>query len=161
MLEEHISRQEPPFSNFPDEHKPLVAKLAHERSVLSLMWQVDLKNLIHELSDKTLAMLSKHIHHELLPTLDDEDDRALATSTAAALPLSLVENVIDEVLVRKNYGLEAPLGVRLPAAVSVWRWEVRNEYWDWLPKNSREKAESRQAERSQVSFLLCNTYDEL
>ena len=106
-------------------------------------------------------MLSKHIHHELLPTLDDEDDKALATSTAAALPLSLVEKVIDEVLVRKNYGLEAPLGVRLPAAVSVWRWEVRNEYWDWLPKNSREKAESRQAERSQVSFLLCNTYDEL
>ena len=49
MLEEHISRQEPPFSNFPDEHKPLVAKLAHERSVLSLMWQFDLKNLIHEL----------------------------------------------------------------------------------------------------------------
>jgi len=106
-------------------------------------------------------MLSKHIHHELLPTLDDEDDKDLAASTAAALPLSLVEKVIDEVLVRKNYGLDAPLGVRLPAAVSVWRWEVRSEHWDWLPKNSREKAELRQAERIQVSRLLGNAYDEL
>jgi len=106
-------------------------------------------------------MLSKHIHHELLPTLDDEEDEGLAKSTAAALPLSLVEKVIDEVLIRKNYGLEAPLGVRLPAAVSVWRWEVRSEHWDWLPKNSREKAESRQAERSQVSLLLDNICDEL
>lgn len=35
MLEEHISKQEPPFPTFPDEHKPLVAKLAHERSVVS------------------------------------------------------------------------------------------------------------------------------
>jgi chromatin assembly factor 1 subunit A len=124
------------------------------------MWQFDLKISFTNFSDKTLAMLSKHIHHELLPTIDDEEDEDLSRSTAAALPLSLVEKVIDEVLVRKNYGLEAPLGVRLPAAVSVWRWEVRSEHWDWLPKNSREKAESRQAERSQVSLLLGNTYDE-
>jgi len=107
-----------------------------------------------------LAVLSKHIHHELLPTLDDEEDEGLAKSTAAALPLSLVEKVIDEVLIRKNYGLDAPSGVRQPAAVSVWRWEVRSEHWDWLPKNSREKAESRQAERSQVSLPLSTISDE-
>ena len=79
----------------------------------------------------------------------------------AALPISLIEKSIDEILVRRNYGLEAPLGVKLPAAVSVWRWEVRSEYWDWLPKNSREKAESRQAERTQVSVFLLDTYGEL
>jgi chromatin assembly factor 1 subunit A len=80
---------------------------------------------------------------------------------SAALPISLIEKAIDEILVRRNYGLEAPLGVKLPPAVTVWRWEVRSEHWDWLPKNSREKAESRQLERTQVSVLLVSTYDEL
>jgi len=31
MLEERIRKQEPPLTNFPEQHKPLVAKLAHER----------------------------------------------------------------------------------------------------------------------------------
>ena len=109
-------------------------------------------------SDKTLPTLSKHIHHELLPTLDDDEAKEFATSMSAALPINLIEKSIDEILVRRNYGLEAPLGVKLPAAVSVWRWEVRSEYWDWLPKNSREKAESRQAERTQVSVFLLSTH---
>ena len=95
-------------------------------------------------------MLAKHIHHELLPTLDDEERPA--SVIAAALPLTAVEDAIKSVLVRNNYGLEAPLGVRLPAALSVWRWEVRSEYLDWLPKNSREKAEARLIDRIQVIF---------
>jgi len=95
-------------------------------------------------------MLAKHIHHELLPTLDDEERPA--SVIAAALPLTAVEDAIKSVLVRNNYGLEAPLGVRLPAALSVWRWEVRSEYLDWLPKNSREKAEARLTDRIQVIF---------
>jgi chromatin assembly factor 1 subunit A len=44
MLEERISKQEPPFASFPNEHKPLVAKLAHERSVLSVMLLVASKS---------------------------------------------------------------------------------------------------------------------
>jgi len=95
-------------------------------------------------------MLAKHIHHELLSTLDDEEKSASAIT--AALPLTVVEEAIKSVLIRNNYGLEAPLGVKLPAALSVWRWEVRSEYLDWLPKNSREKAEARLAERTQVRF---------
>ena len=39
--------------------------------------------------------------------------------------LSLVENAIKADLMRNTYGLYAPLGVKIPAAVGVWRWEVR------------------------------------
>ena len=95
--------------------------------------------------------MSKHIHQELLPTFDEDDDKTTTSLTLAALPLTLVENAIRAVLIRNNYGLDAPLGVKIPAAVCVWRWEVRSEHLDWLPRNSREKAESRQADRVQVS----------
>ena len=107
------------------------------------------------LSDKSLAQLSKHIHQELLPTLDEDDDsRDTSSLTHAALPLALVENAIKAVLIRNNYGLDAPLGVKIPTAVCVWRWEVRSEHLDWLPKNSKEKAESRQTDRIQVSWTV-------
>lgn len=107
------------------------------------------------LSDKSLTQLSKHIHQALLPTLDEDDNNKDTSSlTHAALPLTLVENAIKAVLIRNNYGLDAPLGVRIPAAVCVWRWEVRSEHLDWLPRNSREKAEARQADRIQVSWTV-------
>ena len=106
-------------------------------------------------SDKSLAQLSKHIHQELLPTLDEEDDNVDTSSlTHAALPLSLVENAIKAVLIRNNYGLDAPSGVKIPAVACVWRWEVRNEHLDWLPRNSKEKAEARQTDRIQVSWTV-------
>ncbi|KDR81817.1 hypothetical protein GALMADRAFT_240043 [Galerina marginata CBS 339.88] len=131
MLEERINMKEQPLSAFPDEHKPLIAKLAHE-------------------SDKTLTALGKHIHRELLPTLDEDEDKDIASASSAALPLNLVENAILDVLVRNNYGIDVPLGVKPPSAISVWRWEVRAEHIGWLPKNSREKAELRHAERVQA-----------
>lgn len=108
-------------------------------------------------SDKTLTVLGKHIHHELLPTIDEDKDKDVASATSAALPLNLVECAIQDVLVRNNYGIDVPLGVKPPAGISVWRWEVRSEHANWLPKNSREKANLRQAERVQVSlFHLLN-----
>lgn len=106
------------------------------------------------LSDKSLAQLSKHIHQELLPTLDEDDNKDTSSLTQAALSLTLVENAIKAVLIRNNYGLDAPLGVKIPASVCVWRWEVRGEHLDWLPRNSREKAESRQSDRIQVSWII-------
>ena len=33
MLENRINQQSPPLTAFPDEHRPLIAKLAHERSM--------------------------------------------------------------------------------------------------------------------------------
>ncbi|KAF8810148.1 hypothetical protein BYT27DRAFT_7240947 [Phlegmacium glaucopus] len=131
MLEDRINQQSPPLTAFPDEHRPLIAKLAHE-------------------SDKSLPQLSKHIHHELLPTLDEDDNKDTSSLTHAALPLALVENAIKAVLMRNNYGLDAPSNIKIPAAVCVWRWEVKSEHLDWLPKNSREKAEARQTDRIQA-----------
>ena len=96
-------------------------------------------------------MLTKHIHHELLPTLDEEDQNLVA-AVASALPLSTVEDAIRAILIRNNYGVEAPLGVKLPNALCVWRWEVRAQHMDWLPKNCKEKAEARLAERIQVRW---------
>lgn len=52
---------------------------------------------------------------------------------------------------RNNYGLDAPPGGgKVPAALCVWRWEVKEEHHEWLPKASREKADARSAERVQV-----------
>ncbi|KAG5647143.1 hypothetical protein DXG03_001098 [Asterophora parasitica] len=141
MLEDRIQRQAPPLSVIPDEHRPLIAKLAHE-------------------SDKTLAALSKHIRQELLPAADDDEDRQGGTSsTMAALPLSSVEAAIKTVMQRNNYGLDGPSGGKAPAAVCVWRWEVMEQHRDWLPKNAREKAESRLAERLQAKQDLWGMFE--
>ncbi|PFH52405.1 hypothetical protein AMATHDRAFT_74199 [Amanita thiersii Skay4041] len=130
FLEERITRQEPPLSDIPDEHRPLVAKMAHE-------------------SDKSLAALAKHIRQALLPTSADEAGEG-SSAASDALPLGVVEGAIKAIMIRNNYGLEALNGGRTPAAVCLWRWEVRKEYWDWLPKGGREKASQRLVEREQA-----------
>lgn len=112
-------------------------------------------------SDKTLSGLTKHIHQELLPTIDEDDDANITSAITSALPPSLVEKAIEEVLIRNNYGIDAALGVKLPAAVCVWRWETRSEHMAWLPKNSREKAETRHAERLQAKEDLKSLFDAL
>lgn len=102
-------------------------------------------------SDKTLAALSKYIRLELLPTQDDQEGWKNESSPALiALPISAIEAVLKAVMQRNNYGLDCNDGGKVPAALCVWRWEVKEQFWDWLPKNGREKAESRQAERIQV-----------
>ena len=56
-------------------------------------------------------------------------------------------------MVKTNYGLDGPLGYKLPSIVCVWRWEVRDAYRDWLPRSAKEKAEGRIAERIQVCII--------
>lgn len=112
-------------------------------------------------SDKTLPALCKHIHQELLPTLDEEDDTDITIATTTALPLSAVEKAIEQVLTRNNYGLDAPLVSKIPAAVCVWRWETRSEHMDWLPKNSKDKAETRRLERIQAKKDLSDLFGAL
>ncbi|EMD38595.1 hypothetical protein CERSUDRAFT_94126 [Gelatoporia subvermispora B] len=131
MLEERIRRQEPPLTTIPEEHKPLIAKYVHD-------------------SDKTLPALTKHIHHELLP-LEDEEDEEASTLASKALPQHVVENAIKSVANRNNYGLDyIPGGDKVPAALLVWKWEVKDEHRGWLPKAAREKVEIRLAERRQA-----------
>lgn len=104
-------------------------------------------------SDKTLTVLAKHIRQELMPTQDDDDDAHHSSRALAALTLGVVEAAIKSVATRTNYGLDESgnSGVKVPASICVWRWEVKEQHRDWLPKNAREKAETRLAERIQVS----------
>ncbi len=101
-------------------------------------------------SDKTLSALTKHIRQELLPTTDG-DTVENSSHISEALPLNVVEAAIKFIMNRNNYGLNPLNGGKVPAAVCIWRWEVKEEFWDWLPKSGREKAEQRLAERVQVS----------
>ncbi|KIP01717.1 hypothetical protein PHLGIDRAFT_80200, partial [Phlebiopsis gigantea 11061_1 CR5-6] len=136
MLEQRIERREGPLTSLPEEHRPLIAKLAQE-------------------SDKTLAGLTKHIQQELLP-VQDEDDEDNCREIQAVLPSQVVEKAIKATAWRANYGLDvsripnAPMGARIPAAWQLWRWEVKDEHHDWLPKASRDKALVRMSERRQA-----------
>jgi hypothetical protein len=108
------------------------------------------------ISDKTAAVLAKYIRNELLPAQDEDDDdiNSGSADVSASLPLSVVEATIKLVLSRNNYGLDAPPGGgKLPSALCVWRWEVKDEHRDWLPQGAREKANARLAERIQVGWF--------
>jgi chromatin assembly factor 1 subunit A len=108
-------------------------------------------------SDKTATVLAKHIRSELLPARDEDDDdiNSGSANVSASLPLPVIEAAIKSVLSRNNYGLDAPpSGGKLPAALCVWRWEVKEEHRGWLPKGAREKADGRLAERIQVGFFF-------
>jgi chromatin assembly factor 1 subunit A len=96
-----------------------------------------------------LTALAKHIRQELLP-VQDEDDEDKAKKANDSLPQAVVEAAINSLLDRNNYGLDAPSGSKLPASLTVWRWEVKDQYKDWLPKSARERAETRLEERKQV-----------
>ncbi|KAJ7046609.1 chromatin assembly factor 1 subunit A-domain-containing protein [Mycena alexandri] len=138
MLEERISRRADALPSIPDEYKPVIAKLAHE-------------------SDKTLSALSKHILQELLPVQDEDDEQNMPPP----LTLPVVESGVKSVANRNNYGLDGMSGVKAPAAVCVWRWEAKPAHLDWLPKNAREKAENRIAERVQAKSDLKALLDSL
>jgi chromatin assembly factor 1 subunit A len=108
------------------------------------------------LSEKSLPALAKHVHHELLPALA-EGEEGNAVFSSPVLPIHLVETAIKLTLTRVNYGLEMPLGVRVPASLCIWRWEVKDEYRDWLPKAAKEMIEVRSAERIQVRAQRCHS----
>ncbi|EGN95488.1 hypothetical protein SERLA73DRAFT_113060 [Serpula lacrymans var. lacrymans S7.3] len=135
MLDQRIEKQELPLATIPDDYKSLIVKLAHE-------------------SDKAVTALAKHIHHELLPAHDEDEDSSERAKIASALPLSVVEHAIKSIMSRNNYGLDGPLGYKLPPSLCVWRWEVKDEYRDWLPKSGKEKAEARLTERMQAKKEL-------
>ncbi|KAJ7273545.1 chromatin assembly factor 1 subunit A-domain-containing protein [Mycena haematopus] len=138
MLEERSARKADILTSIPEEYKPVIAKLVHE-------------------SDKTLSALSKHILQELLPVQDEDED----DNPPQPLSLQGVESGIKSVANRNNYGLDGLPGVKAPAAVCVWRWEAKPAHLDWLPKNAREKAENRMAERAQAKLDLKGIFNSL
>ena len=86
--------------------------------------------------------------------MQDDDDEDRAKRAGEALPLSVVEAGINSIMDRNNYGLDAPALTKLPAALAAWRWEVKDEFKNWLPKSARDKAEARLEERKQVCLQL-------
>ncbi|KAI0063406.1 hypothetical protein BV25DRAFT_1854444 [Artomyces pyxidatus] len=139
-LEERVEKQEPPLSEIPRDHRPLVAKFVQE-------------------SDKTISALCKHIQQELVP-VDDEDDET-PDPASRVLPLGTIEEAIVSVARRVNYGIDVINATKIPASLCVWRWEVRQEHYDWLPKASREKIEARLVERAQAKKDLQALFDAL
>ena len=101
-------------------------------------------------SDKSLQALSKHVQQELIPAVDEDED-----DTPQILPLETVETAIKSVARRVNYGLDSPVeGGKVPAAWTIWRWEVSDACRDWLPKTAREKVDNRWKERQQVRSIV-------
>jgi chromatin assembly factor 1 subunit A len=121
-----------------------------------LLWHKPLIQFL-DISDKTLAALSKSIQTELVPTTDDNDAIDISLNKSI-LPLKAIEACIKSVAVRKNYGLDSNGTGKVPASLCVWRWEVNHEYHKWLPKNVQDKVEARLAERAQVNCLQHSLY---
>ncbi|KAF9246469.1 chromatin assembly factor 1 subunit A-domain-containing protein [Melanogaster broomeanus] len=141
MLDQRVQNQDQPLASVPDEHKPLIVKLAQE-------------------SDKGVIALAKQIRSILLPGQGEVEDSHHA-NMESILPLPAVEHALKMVMTRTNYGLDGALGQKLPAAVCVWRWEVQDAYKDWLPKSARENAEARAAERIEASKRLRAAFENL
>ncbi|VDB91461.1 unnamed protein product [Peniophora sp. CBMAI 1063] len=143
LLESRVEKSEPPLDVISTEFYPLIAKFVHE-------------------SDKTATALAKHIHQQLTPETDEDDEDE--TPSQPPLTLDAVESAIKSVAQRTNYGVDGSnlgLGKAPPAALCVWRWEVASCNWEWLPKASRDKAQSRLAERVQMQKELQSIFDAL
>ncbi|THH14718.1 hypothetical protein EW146_g5662 [Bondarzewia mesenterica] len=141
LLEERIEKQEPALTCVPEEHRPLIAKFVQE-------------------SDRSISALCKYIQRELVPTADDDDMEA-TRSTTSPLPLEAIEATVNSIATRINYGVDVINSVKIPAYTCVWRWEVRADFYDWLPKASREKIEGRIVERVQAKKELQALFDAL
>lgn len=156
MIQGLMSNHGSALVNITDEYKPLIAKLVHERCAWTILpCYQGLPN--QHCSDKTLSALAKHLHSQLLPP-DDDGDEDDAHSRALLLPSSVIEVAIQTVAQRNNYGIETDLGVKAPASTCVWRWEVKESYRHWLPRNAQEKASNRLAERVKVRSHCFSLY---
>lgn len=150
MLEERLASKQPPLTTVPDEYRPVIVKLVHERYALTIQPGPSARSDRVTHSDKTLQALCKHVQQELSPAVDEDEEED--STIPAVLPLETVESAIQTVARRVNYGLDAPeAGGKVPAAWLLWRWEVTDQYREWLPKAAKEKVDNRLRERQQVS----------
>jgi chromatin assembly factor 1 subunit A len=101
-------------------------------------------------SEKTVAALARYVHKQLVPDDDIVGEKANA-SVSTTLPHSVIESAINSIATRVNYGLDAPpTGGKIPATYYIWRWEVKPEHRNWLPKSVLDKTDTRMLERAQV-----------
>lgn len=95
------------------------------------------------------------MHSQLLPSdIDEEDEDTGGSYASDQLPLCCVESAITHVATRVNYGAESmPNQTKVPAHLCVWRWEVDEQNFHWLPKTARDKLRNRLYERRQVRIF--------
>ncbi|KAG8946203.1 hypothetical protein FRC03_001465, partial [Tulasnella sp. 419] len=132
-----------PLTQFSAQHHPLIAKLVHE-------------------SDKAIAALSKHVKRLLMRRCDGSlanDDKALLDDPR--IPIDAITIAVNDVAERVNYGIEGA-----PAALSLWRWEVK-DVDAMLPSPTDEPscnsdlAKQRRQERNEARTALKAAYDSL
>ena len=106
-------------------------------------------------SDKTLQSLAKHVHSQLLPSdIDEDDEGSEGHHVSEQLPPCSVESAITHVAIRINYGAESmPNQAKVPAHLCIWRWEVDEQNFHWLPKTARDKLKNRLYERRRVRIF--------
>lgn len=143
-LASRVQSRETSLTHIPENYWPLVAKFTQERYTAPMQTNSPLTWRKRDFSDRTITALSKYIQQELTP--DDEEDM---DNSASILPLNVIEDVVKRLATRVNYGIESSLA-KTPAALCVWRWELKQEYLSFLPKVSREKVDARLANRIQV-----------
>ena len=101
------------------------------------------------------------MHSQLLPSdIEEDDEDSESRHVSEQLPACSVESAVTHVAVRINYGAESmPNQARVPAHLCIWRWEVDEQNFHWLPKTARDKLKNRLYERRQVCiFYFCGAY---
>ena len=87
----------------------------------------------------------KHIQKSLQPEELESSDNS---GNASVVTQPALESAIVSVAERLNYGIDWV--EKIPASLSVWKWEVKQSKFDLLPKMARDKFEARIAERQEV-----------
>ncbi|KAH8117500.1 hypothetical protein DFH11DRAFT_1575389 [Phellopilus nigrolimitatus] len=136
FMEERARHNCPPLQSIPEDHLPLIAKLVHE-------------------SDKTIMSLAKQIQGALKP--EDLESSEVEGAEVAALNLAVVESAIVAIADRINYGIDWT--ERVSAPLSIWRWEVKEQKFDFLPRIGRDRFEARLTERKQAKDDLRALFD--
>jgi len=92
------------------------------------------------------------VHSQLLPSdIDEDDEGGEGPHISEQLSPHSVEYSVTRVAIRVNYGAESmPNQAKVPAHLCIWRWEVGEQNFHWLPKTSRDKLRNRLHERRKV-----------
>lgn len=102
-------------------------------------------SLVQE-SDKSLTELAKTIRATLLP--EGQVVQQPDGQEADVLNTLVIQNTIQALAQRTNYGIESIGDTAVPPSLQLWRWEVND--LDLLPKENLEKLLTRRSERIQA-----------
>lgn len=121
---------------------------------------------LSQCSDKTLPDLAKSIKKVVVPSadLDGADSEGEEEQPVDLLPLSALTAAINAVAARTNYGIDTVPSsstneVSVPAALQMWRWEVRD--MNLLASENRDKIAARREERQRAREEASGLLDEL